>query len=154
VVEKGATSRTLYLPQGTWHDFWTGSPIAGGEEITRPVDLETMPLYVRAGAIIPTGPVKQHTEETPDTPLTLTIYPGADGSAVIYEDDGASFAYREGAHHKIAAVWHDRERRLALKVEPGSKSTAAAARTIAIRIAATGASHDTVFNGTEQTFDF
>jgi alpha-glucosidase/alpha-D-xyloside xylohydrolase len=156
VVEKGAASRTLYLPQGTWYDFWTGSAIAGGDEITRPVDLKTMPLYVRAGAIIPMGPVKQHTEQAPDEPLTLTVYPGADGSAVIYEDDGLSFAYHEGEQHKVAAIWHDREKRLVLKLDQRSKSTAPAplARKIAIKIATTGATRDTVFNGTEQAFNF
>ncbi len=59
VVELGATTRTLYLPRGRWFDFWTGEPVDGGREIDRVVDLETMPLYVRAGAIVPTGPVRQ-----------------------------------------------------------------------------------------------
>ena len=156
VVEKGAASRTLYLPQGTWYDFWTGSAIAGGREITRPVDLATIPLYVRAGAIIPAWPLKQHTGQADDEPLTLTVYPGTDGTAVIYEDDGASFDYRAGKQHKIAAVWHDREKRLALKLDQGSKAAAALplARTIALGIATTGATRDTVFDGTEQTFDF
>src|SRR5262249_53403519 len=90
VVEQGAASPTLYLPQGTWYGFWSDSAIAGGDEIRRPVDLKTMPLYVRAGAIIPTCPVQQHTAQTPDGPLTLTVYPGADGSAGVYEDDGLS----------------------------------------------------------------
>src|SRR5439155_1279712 len=112
VVEKGATSRTLYLPKGTWYDFWTGGAVSGGARITRPVDLETIPLYVRAGAIIPTGPVKQHTGETTDAALTLTIYPGADGAASVYEDDGESFAHETGEHHKIAAVWHDGAKQL------------------------------------------
>src|SRR5262249_19213481 len=57
VTEKGATSRRLYLPRGRWFDFWTGEAVEGGREITRPVDLATLPLYVRAGAIIPLGPV-------------------------------------------------------------------------------------------------
>ena len=62
VTEKGATQRTLYLPAGDWWDFWTGERVAGGRKITRAVDLATLPLYVRAGAIIATGPVKQSTE--------------------------------------------------------------------------------------------
>jgi alpha-glucosidase/alpha-D-xyloside xylohydrolase len=156
VVEKGAASRTLYLPQGTWYDFWTESAIAGGDEIRRPVDLKTMPLYVRAGAIIPTGPVQQHTAQAPVGPLTLTVYPGADGSAAVYEDDGISFAYQAGKHRQISAIWHDREKRLVLKLDPGSNSTALAplARAIAIRVATTGATRETVFNGTDQTFSF
>ena len=69
VVEKGATQRTLYLPPGDWYDFWSGERSPAGGEITRAVDLATLPLYVRAGAIIATGPVKQHTDEIPDAPL-------------------------------------------------------------------------------------
>src|SRR5205807_3148811 len=66
VVEKGATSRSLYLPRGMWYDFWTREKLEGGREISRKVDLETMPLYVRAGAVIPMGSVKQYSEEKVD----------------------------------------------------------------------------------------
>jgi alpha-glucosidase/alpha-D-xyloside xylohydrolase len=156
VVEKGAASRTLYLPQGTWYDFWTGSAVVGGSEITRPVDLETVPLYVRAGAIVPMGPVKQSTDEGPGGPLTLMVYPGADGSACVYEDDGSSFSYRAGKHRKIAAAWHDREKRLVVSLDRESKSIASGtlAQKLVIRMATTGARHDTVFDGTARTFNF
>ncbi|HEV2445939.1 MAG TPA: TIM-barrel domain-containing protein, partial [Candidatus Sulfopaludibacter sp.] len=97
VVEKGATSRELYLPRGPWYDFWSGERMEGGRKITRAVDLETTPLYVRAGTILPMGPVKQFTEEKVDAPLEITIYPGANGTFLLYEDDGRSFDYRKGA---------------------------------------------------------
>lgn len=96
VVEKNATSRTLYLPSGTWYDFWTREKFEGGREITRTVDLTTIPLYCRAGAIIPMGPVKQYTAEIVDEPVTLWIYPGADGKFALYEDDGKTFNFRNG----------------------------------------------------------
>ena len=70
----------VYLPQGTWYDFWTREKHEGGREITRNVDLSTMPIYVRAGAVLPTGPVRQYTAEKVDGPLTLTVFPGAGGS--------------------------------------------------------------------------
>jgi alpha-glucosidase/alpha-D-xyloside xylohydrolase len=76
VVEKGATASKVYLPKGTWYDFWTAERIEGGREIERAVTLETTPLYVRAGAVIPMGPVKQYVDEKVDGPLTLTVYPG------------------------------------------------------------------------------
>jgi alpha-glucosidase/alpha-D-xyloside xylohydrolase len=95
VVEKGATERTLYLPKGTWIDFWTEKPIEGGREITRAVDLATTPLYVRAGAVIPMGPIKQYTGETSTEPITLVAYAGADGTGTLYDDDGATLAYRQ-----------------------------------------------------------
>src|SRR5262249_5825636 len=95
VTEKGAVARRVYLPRGAWFDFWTEERLAGGREIERAVDLTTMPLLVRAGSIIPMGPVKQYTGEKVDGALTLTIYPGADALTAIYDDDGASFNYRK-----------------------------------------------------------
>src|ERR1700721_1992023 len=71
VVEPGATSRAVYLPSGDWWDLWTGERVKGGREITRAVDLETIPLYARAGAIVPMGPVKQFTDEKIDGPLAI-----------------------------------------------------------------------------------
>jgi alpha-glucosidase/alpha-D-xyloside xylohydrolase len=82
VVDKGATSRRLYLPRGTWIDFWTEQPVAGGREIDRPVDLATLPLYA-GGRVLPLGPVKQYVDERVDAPLTLVAYPGADGAARV-----------------------------------------------------------------------
>jgi alpha-glucosidase (family GH31 glycosyl hydrolase) len=120
VVEKGATTRQIYLPRGDWYDFWTGERIAGGREISRDVDLETMPLYVRAGSILPLGPVKQHVAEKSDEPLSLMIYPGADVSFLLYEDDGASFDYRNGAWMGIQMEWNDAKRELTLQLAPGS----------------------------------
>ena len=84
VIEKGATSRRVYLPPATWYDFWTGERLEGGREIDRTVDLETMPLYVRAGSILPLGPVKQYVDEKVEVPLTLSIFPGADASFLLY----------------------------------------------------------------------
>src|SRR5208282_4869904 len=94
VVEKGAASRQVYLPKGDWYDYWTGERHTGGKEIARLVDLETMPLYVRAGAILPLDPVRQYTGEPVDQPTEIQVYPGADGGFLLYEDDGRSFNYR------------------------------------------------------------
>ncbi len=122
VTEKGATARTLYLPRGLWYDFWTGEPVEGGREITRAVDLETLPLYVRAGTILPMGPVKQYTGAAVQThPLTLRIYPGADGRFLLYEDDGISFAYRKGDWMGIELAWSELDRRLTLRLADGSR---------------------------------
>ena len=88
VTEKGATTRKAYLPRGTWYDFWTEEKLEGGREIVRPVSLATIPLFARAGGIIPMGPVKQYTDEPVRGPTTLCIYPGADGKFTLYDDDG------------------------------------------------------------------
>jgi alpha-glucosidase/alpha-D-xyloside xylohydrolase len=121
VVEQGATSRKLYLPRGTWYDWWTGDPQQGGREITREVDLATTPLYVRAGAIIPTGPVKQYTAEAVDAPLTVTVYPGADGSFLHYEDAGNGFAYKKGEWMGLDLAWADARKTLSVRLARGSK---------------------------------
>ena len=120
VLEKGATSRQVYLPADSWYDFWTGERIEGGREISRNVDLETMPLYVRAGSILPLGPVKQFVHQETDEPLTISIYPGADASFLLYEDDGKSFNYRKGEWMGLQMSWKDSQRMLTLRLAEGS----------------------------------
>lgn len=133
VYERGAASRRVYLPQGDWYDFWTGEPADGGREISRAVDLETMPLFVRAGAIVPLGPVKQYAYEKVEGPLSVTIYPGADGSFLLYEDDGKSFDYRKGEWMGIQMAWNDSRRLLRLHLAPGSRMLPPVGRSIEIK---------------------
>ncbi len=135
VVEKNATSRRLYLPRGAWFDFWSDDRIDGGREIERPVDLGVMPIYVRAGAIIPMGPVKQYTAEAVQGPLTVTVYPGADGAFELFEDDGRSFAYRTGQWMGLSFRWSDAGRRLSVQLTPGSSMRPPLTREISVRIA-------------------
>jgi alpha-glucosidase/alpha-D-xyloside xylohydrolase len=134
VTEKGATRRSVYLPRGRWFDFWTEQPIDGGREVTRDVDLGTMPLYVRAGAIVPTGPVEQYTDEIADPPITITVYPGADGRFDLYDDDGRSFDYRHGAWTGMTLAWDDRARRLRVTLTPGSRPPAGGGRELRLRM--------------------
>jgi alpha-glucosidase (family GH31 glycosyl hydrolase) len=134
VFEKGARSRSLYLPRGTWYDFWNREKVEGGREITRPVDLETMPLYVRAGAIIPMGPVKQYTEEKVDGPLEIHVYPGADGRFLLYEDDGKSFNFKKGEWMGIQMAWSDARRTLSMQAAPGSRMLGPAKRNMEVQL--------------------
>ena len=147
IVEKGATARRLYLPRGTWFDFWTEERLEGGREIDRAVDLETMPLHVRAGAVLPLGPVKQYVEETVDGPLTLVVYPGADGAGSIYEDDGRSFDYRRGDWMRIRLAWRDAARTLSLRLAPGSRMLAPERRAIEVRVAGSKDARRVTFDG-------
>jgi alpha-glucosidase (family GH31 glycosyl hydrolase) len=152
VVEKGATSRRLYLPRGSWFDFWTGERTDGGREIDRPVDLATTPLYVRAGAIVPMGPVRQYTAEPVDGPLTVTVYPGADGSFDMFEDDGKSFEYRrDGGWMGITFAWSDRDRRLTMMLSPGSRMRPPMIRDVEVRLAGTGRTQAVKFSGRRLT---
>jgi alpha-glucosidase (family GH31 glycosyl hydrolase) len=152
VVEKGAATRRLYLPRGTWYDFWTGERIDGGREIDRAVDLETMPLYVRAGAIVPLDPVRQYTSEPVADPMTVAIYPGADGSFDLFEDDGHTFAYRRpGGWMGIRFHWHDRERRLTLSLAPESRMRPPLVRDMQIRLPGAAEPRTIRFRGTPLT---
>lgn len=145
VVEKGATTRRLYLPRGAWYDFWTHERLEGGREISRPVDLETMPLYVREGSILPLGPVKQYTDEIVDEPLSVSIYPGADSSFLLYEDDGISFNHRKGEWMGIQMAWDDRRKAFRLELAPGSRMLAP--RTRAFTVELSGIEHSVTFEG-------
>jgi len=145
VVEKEATTRTVYLPRGTWYDFWTGEKFDGGRQIERSVDLSTLPLFTRAGAILPLGPVKQYTSEKVDAPTQVTIYPGADGSFLLYEDDGISFDYRKGAWMGMELNWADARRTLTLRLAPRSRMLPPAHRKFEVRVE--NSSRTIVFDG-------
>ncbi len=124
VFEKGATSRRVYLPAGAWYDWWTGAKHDGGQFVERAVDLATMPIFVRAGAIVPLDPVRQYTAEPVDEPTVLSVYEGADGEFTLYDDDGASLDYLSGEGSWTRLTWNDAERRLT--IEPGSPAGAVA----------------------------
>jgi alpha-glucosidase/alpha-D-xyloside xylohydrolase len=147
VTEKGATTRRLYLPRGRWYDLWTGEPVEGGREFDRAVDLATVPLYVRAGTVLPMGPVRQFTGEVVDGPLTLRIYPGADGRFRLYEDDGISFAYRRGDWMGIDLAWDDRGRRLTLRLTEGSRMRPPQERPIQVERVGEGSARSARFTG-------
>jgi alpha-glucosidase len=104
VGRPGQTSRRVYLPGGPWYDFWTGERQSG--EVTADAPLERMPLYVRAGSVLPMGPVMQHSGEWPPESLRLHVYPGS-GESWLYEDDGHSLAYRSGEFRLTHFVCQD-----------------------------------------------
>ncbi len=118
VFEKGATTRDVYLPKGEWYDWWTNAKATGGQTVTRAVDLATMPIYVRAGAIIPVDPVRQYTSQPVSEPTTLRVYRGANGEYTLYADDGISQEYLRGRATWTRMTWDDRTRRLT--IEPGA----------------------------------
>jgi len=124
VVEKGAKSRRLYLPPGPWFDWWTHEKLEGPRWMERPVDLATLPLYVRAGAIIPLDPVRQFTGQSVTEATTLRVHPGASGAFTLYDDDGQSLGYRDGSDSKtiwIRARWDDGVRRFTLEPDERMK---------------------------------
>ncbi|HEY9845348.1 MAG TPA: TIM-barrel domain-containing protein, partial [Candidatus Caenarcaniphilales bacterium] len=96
IYRPGVEHRAVYLPPGTWYDWWSGDRYQGPTHILAYAPLERMPLYVRAGAIIPLGPVMQYVDEFPLQQLQLRVWPGT-GEGILYEDDGHSFNYQTGA---------------------------------------------------------
>lgn len=106
VIQQGAVARSVYLPRGTWFSFWDGQAFDGGQHIIAHAPLNTLPVFVRAGTILPYGPVQQYVGQHEEPFQTLHIWPGALGSLEYYEDDGVSNAYQQGQYHR---------RRLAVK---------------------------------------
>jgi alpha-D-xyloside xylohydrolase len=113
--------RRVYLPAGAdWYDFWTGERIVGGRTIDSPAPLETMPLHVRAGSIVPMGPDLQYASEKPANPLELRVYRGADGRFALYEDEGDGYAYEKGVFATIPIEWSETKRTLTIGARRGS----------------------------------
>jgi alpha-glucosidase len=96
VTTEKVDAEEISFPPGEWYDFWTNAKHSNKEKITLHPRLDEMPLYVRAGAIVPMQPLVQHTGETPNGPLQLRVYPGDDCSGTLYQDDGHTFAYLRG----------------------------------------------------------
>src|SRR5262249_60187364 len=88
IVEEGATERVVYLPAGNWVDFWTDTAYTGPRSFTVPAPLDTLPLFIRQGSILPLGPEMQYSWEHPLDPLTLELYHGGDRAFALYEGDG------------------------------------------------------------------
>jgi alpha-glucosidase (family GH31 glycosyl hydrolase) len=148
VFTKGATSRDVYLPKGDWFDWWSNAKVTGGTTVTRQVDLSTMPIYVRAGAIVPVDPVRQYTAQQVSEPTTLKVFRGADGSFTLYDDDGISQEYlaQKGSWTKIA--WNDRARQLT--IEPGAPKGAtnvASERTFKVVVLPEGTTKNVTYTG-------
>jgi len=121
VLQPDATRRTLYLPDSpAWYDFWTGASEKGGREIDADAPLDRIPLYVRAGSILPLGPEIEYADEKPAGPIEVRIYPGADGKFELYQDAGDSYDYEKGAHSIIPLQWSESTRTLTIGDREGS----------------------------------
>jgi alpha-D-xyloside xylohydrolase len=138
VTTEGATSRTVYLPQTTWYDFWTGDKQEGGKRIQADAPLEKLPLFARAGSIIPMGPAVEWTTEKPADPIEVRVYPGADGDFTFYEDENDGYRYERGAHATIAMHWDDAAKALTLGAREGSFPGMLAERTFRLVVVGSG----------------
>lgn len=120
-VAKAAAPVEVYLPNGAeWYDFWTNERIAGGQSVLRPTPIDEMPVYVKAGSIMPFGPQVQYSSQEPWDNLEIRVYPGADGSWTLYEDEGDSYNYEKGLFAQIPFLWDDASRTLTIGDRAGS----------------------------------
>jgi alpha-D-xyloside xylohydrolase len=128
VTATGATSRSVYLPAGTWYDFWSGATAAGGATMTASAPLSQIPLYVRAGSIIPMGPLIQYATQSAD-PLEIRVYKGQNGTFTLYEDSGDTYDYEKGQHAQVQFSWDDTAQQLTIGERSGSYTGMLASRT-------------------------
>jgi alpha-D-xyloside xylohydrolase len=146
VTEPSAVSRRVYLPKAEWYDFWTGRGVAGEGAIEAAAPLDRMPLYVRAGSIVPMGPDVQYATEKPADPIELRVYAGADGNFTVYEDENDNYNYEKGAHATIRVEWDEAAGKLTIGERQGQFPGMLNARTF--RIVFVGDNHG---NGIEAT---
>jgi alpha-D-xyloside xylohydrolase len=162
VAETKAKTRNVYLPAGTqWFDFWTGEKMEGGKTVAADAPIEKMPLAVRAGSIVPMGPFVQYATERPADPIELRIYPGADGSFTLYEDEDDNYNYEKGLYATIELRWDDARHQLTIGARKGSFPGMLLSRSF--QIVLVGTNHGTgvaiethpdavvTYNGDEQT---
>ncbi len=121
-VDWGTTKTTVkYLPKGTyWYDFWTGARLKGGQEVSSQTTFDRVPMFVRAGSILPLGPEMQYVGEKAWDNLELRVYPGADATFTLYEDEGDNYNYERGVYTTIPMTWNDRTRTLTIGQRKGN----------------------------------
>ena len=110
-----------YLPKDTgWYDFWSGEKISGGQKVSKEAPIDIIPLYVKAGSIIPMGPEIQYATEKKWDNLEIRVYPGADGKFVLYEDELDNYNYEKGVYSTIIFQWDDANKELTIGERKGS----------------------------------
>ncbi len=134
VCEYEARSREVYLPAGGWYDFSTGAYIQGGARITASAPYDHIPVFVRAGSIVPMGPEIEYTAQQQDGSLDIFIYGGKDGTFTLYEDDGLTYAYEKGAYATVPMTWDDASRTFTLGARQGSYDGMFKERTVRVTL--------------------
>ena len=132
VTEPAAVERQVYLPDAKWYDFWSGAASSGGKQITADAPLARLPIYVRAGAIVPLGPeVEWSTEKQPD-PIEVRVYRGANGEFTLYEDENDNYNYEKGIHATISFRWDEAQQVLTIGERQGQFPGMLASRTFRV----------------------
>ena len=141
---------TKYLPKGCdWYDFWTGQRLRGGREITLKTTLNRVPMFVRAGSILPLAPVMEYVGQQPWNHLEMRVYPGADGQFTLYEDEGDNYNYERGIYSTITFSWNDHARMLTIGARKGAFPNMLQKRQFTILLP-DGTSKTVNYDGTQQ----
>ncbi len=148
ITEAGATRRQVYLPEARWFDFWNGKSLQGAQEISAEAPIDRMPLYIRAGSIIPLGPDVEWSTEKPADPIELRVYRGANGEFTLYEDENDNYNYEKGVRATIGFLWDDAKQALTITDRKGQFPGMLAKRTF--RIVFVGENHGAGIGPTEQ----
>ena len=120
ITEANASARTVYLPPASaWYDFWTGENLKGDQQLIAPAPLSRIPLYVRAGSVLPLGPPREFAAQDPDAPIELRVYPGADGSFELYQDAGDGYQYERGEYSVLPIRWDESTKTLSFGARSG-----------------------------------
>lgn len=127
--------RSVYLPEGEWYDYWSDERLEGGVTIVAKADLETLPLYVRAGSVVPLGPDVQYTDEQPEAVTRLKVYGGKDAAFTLYEDEGDNYNYETGSYAMIELSWCEADRSLTIGKRAGDYAGMQAVRQFAVELA-------------------
>ncbi|HYC98667.1 glycoside hydrolase family 31 protein [Brevundimonas sp.] len=120
VTQPHADLRTIYLPAGDWYDFWTGARIQGGKVVAVAADIDTIPVHVPAGTLLPLGPVIQYADQPSDDPLEIRVYPGRDAAFQLYDDAGDGYGYLDGERATVDLNWDNGAQTLRLDARRGS----------------------------------
>lgn len=144
-----AKSRKVYLPAGTlWYDFWTNEKVNGGQEITRKTTIDMIPLYVKAGAILPVGPKVQFATEKKWDNLEIKVYPGKNGSFILYEDEFDNYNYEKGAYTEIEFLWNDASKKITISSRKGEYNGMLSIRKFTI-VLPSGIEKEIIYKGTK-----
>ena len=120
VTDPGVDSRRVYLPKAKWHDFWRGSSVEGSRMVDASAPIDKLPLFVRAGSLVPMGPEKEWSTEKPEDPIELRVYRGADGDFTLYEDENDGYNYERGVYATIPLHWDDAKQTLTIGERKGT----------------------------------
>jgi len=155
VYEYRQTERSLYLPQSAgWYDLYSGKWYAGGQRMVAAAPYEKMPVYVKAGSIIPFGPALQYTAEKPADTITLNVYTGADASFNLYEDEGTNYNYEKGAFSVIPVKYSESAKTITVGDRKGSFNGMLRKRIFRINIISANKTRDLNFDDSDKDISY